>query len=430
MELPHVVLWELFDFLGRGDLISLGSANKELRCIAAPVLFGRIHVDLNTIDYFKTNILNKYNKLCFSLAIAYSFSDRFSEDDVVLDALINVHCLTLQGFGMHRRNTLVLPELSSISRLSLYNSTSYLSMFKNLTSLFIFQNGGVKLDVLAVDCPLQKLSFNLIEVDLNFMEQVRILYPRLKLLNIFTRYDHGDFPIFCYDFKKNQTLGIGWKEDKSFFSLEFLPEDISETCMSSNETADALYMRLIGLLSKDKIEVMKLSLPCIKRFSLAQGIPNYSADYPFLILMQNAESICMGIRFLHRFPWRKMTYTTKNFFLHNICGRFHYDMFVSFEEGFKNLRVLCIHRFTDQCWNCFEFPQLLLFSAKFVSRHNVNIVIQGSPLLTTVYCNLGFNNCSNLMEIYPRIQIKKYDHSHLPYFRDSESMTSVFDQNA
>ncbi|KAJ9070293.1 hypothetical protein DSO57_1009626 [Entomophthora muscae] len=120
MELPHVVLWELFDFLERGDLISLGSTNKELRCIAAPVLFSRIYVGFNTIDYFKTKILNKYNKLCFALGIKYRNSYySLSVYDGVFDTLVNVRYLTLREFDIHRRNTFGLPEVSNISRLSL-----------------------------------------------------------------------------------------------------------------------------------------------------------------------------------------------------------------------------------------------------------------------------------------------------------------------
>ncbi|KAJ9070289.1 hypothetical protein DSO57_1009619 [Entomophthora muscae] len=234
MELPQVVVWELSEYLERGELITLGTASKELRYI-------------------------KYSKHYYSLSV----------HDGLFDTLCNVRCLTLSEFDLRGRNPLAPPEIPNISRLSLYNSElEFGSIFENLTSLFIFQDCGVKVAMLAVDCPLQKLSFNIIEADLNFMEHVQILYPGLKLINIFTRYDQGDFPILRYDFKKNQTLGIGWKKHDSLFSLDFHPDDVSETCLACNETIVGLYTRIIDLLSKDRVEFSKASIPIIKRLSL------------------------------------------------------------------------------------------------------------------------------------------------------------------
>ncbi|KAJ9067776.1 hypothetical protein DSO57_1035765 [Entomophthora muscae] len=433
MDLPLVVLWELFDYLEKDDLVSLGSANKELRYVVAPVLFSHMHINHNNIDSFNAAISKKYNTLCTSLSINYKFLHyTYSSNSVNLfDNLINVHSLTLQGYAAPWKDSpAMLKKPSKIKQLSLYDTRQAISPnFHMLTSLFIYRNGGISSDMLTLDSPLQKLSFNLDAPDTDIMQQAQLRYPHLENISIFTRYDCKDFPIICYNFKNNQTLGLGWKKDEHFFSLDFCQEDVIETQLAPTETIGDLYTRMLALLSQKETMIMKHSLPIIKMFSLANYSSELVIDYPFFVLMQHAESIYLGAQYLKKSPLRSMVYSTTHIHLNNIDGTYHLDVDWLSAGTFDKLQVLSIYQLSRPFQCEFKFPELRSFSVKFISRPNLGKMIRAAPLLATVYCTLAEASLVRLAAEYPRIQIKRYKDSYQPYLSYKESTASTFDQN-
>ncbi|KAJ9053156.1 hypothetical protein DSO57_1027065 [Entomophthora muscae] len=433
MDLPLVILCEVFEYLEQADLISLGSASKEQRHIVAPVLFAHMHISHNSIDYFNAVISKKYSELCTTLSINYKFLHYMHSSNMVnlFDCLLNIHSLTLQGYAAPWRDSpTMIKEPSRIPRLSLYNSILDInSILKRLTSLFIYHDGGVSLDMLLSDCPLKKLTFNLDAPDTDIMEKTQLQYPGLELISIFIRYDCRDFPIVFYDFKKKQTLSLGWNKEDRFFSLDFYREDAMETQLAPTETIGDLYTRMLTLLSQNEQEIMKHSLPAIKMFSLANYCNDLLLDYPFLILMQNAKSIYLGARSLKKSPLRNMVYSATQVHLNNVDGSHHLDVSWLFTGNFNMLQMLSIYRLTQPFMGEFQFPRLRSFSVKFISRPNLVKVIQASPNLTSIFCSLAESGWESLMADYPRIRIKRYKDSHLPYLTDKESLMSMFDQH-
>ncbi|KAJ9058384.1 hypothetical protein DSO57_1012845 [Entomophthora muscae] len=351
MDLPHVILWELFDYLEQDDLISLGSANKELRYVVAPVLFSHMHINHNNINYFNAAISKKYNKLCTSLSINYKFLHYTYSSNLVnlFDNLINVHSLTLQGYAAPWKDSpAMLKKPSKIKQLSLYDTRQAISPnFHMLTSLFIYRNGGISSDMLTLDSPLQKLSFNLDAPDTAIMQQAQLRYPHLESISIFTRYDCKDFPIICYNFKNNQTLGLGWKKDDHFFSLDFCREDVIETQLAPTETIGDLYTRMLTLLSQNETMIMNYSHPAIDTFYLSNYYTDLFIDYLFFILMQHAKSIYLGAWSLKKSPLRNMAYSTTHLHLNNVDGTYHLDVSWLFGGNFDRLQMLTIHRLTQ-----------------------------------------------------------------------------------
>ncbi|KAJ9067778.1 hypothetical protein DSO57_1035767 [Entomophthora muscae] len=118
-----------------------------------------------------------------------------------------------------------------------------------------------------------------------------------------------------------------------------------------------------------------------------------------------------------------MAYSTTHLHLNNVDGTYHLDVSWLLGKNFDRLQVLTIYRLTQPFRDDFEFPELRCFKVKFISRHNLEKVIQASPLLATV-------GWESLMAEYSRIQIKSYEDPHPRCVNEKGSMSSVFDQNA